>query len=148
MTPRAGPVNMTARFLLCPRLRGDASMARARCFWLLALLAGAAGTPGAEPTVPPLPRDTLPAKLALDAIPLGLGRGAALPDDNPLTEAKVQLGRKLFFDPILSADGTLSCASCHRPEHGLASPEPKAVGIRGQRGRRNAPSLFNRAYAV
>src|SRR5439155_9578847 len=48
----------------------------------------------------------------------------------------------------LSADCTVSCASCHRPEHGLASPDAQAVGVRGQRGPRNAPSLFNRAYAT
>jgi cytochrome c peroxidase len=94
----------------------------------------------------PLPRDTLPGQLSLKAIPLGLDTNRPVPADNPLTEAKVQLGRKLFFDPILSADGTVSCASCHQPDHGFASPHPLAVGIGGRRTPRNAPSLFNRAY--
>jgi cytochrome c peroxidase len=109
------------------------------------LLVVAAAGEGAKP--PPLPKDTLPVRLALDAVPLGLERERTIPPDNPLTEAKVQLGRRLFFDPILSADGTVACASCHRPEHGFASPDPVPAGVRGKRGRRNAPSLLNRAYA-
>jgi cytochrome c peroxidase len=82
------------------------------------------------------------------AIPLGLDPACPIPKDNPLTEAKVQLGRKLFFDPILSADGTVACASCHDPAHGFAGIAPQALGIRGQRHTRNAPSLFNRAYGA
>jgi cytochrome c peroxidase len=103
---------------------------------------------GAEPSAPPLPRDTLPAKLFPAQPPLGLDPKLAAPDDNPLTEARVQLGRELFFEPLLSGDGKVACASCHDPAHGLASKDPQAIGIRGQRGRRNAPSLFNRAFAT
>src|SRR5206468_3337980 len=77
---------------------------------------------------PALPKDTLPERLPLDTIPLGLPAGRPVPKDNPLTEAKVRLGRRLFFDPLLSGDGTVSCASCHRPEHGFAGPEPRAAG--------------------
>src|SRR2546425_985401 len=51
------------------------------------------------------PRDTLPL-LSLTAIPFGLGPKRQVPPDNPLTDAKVLLGRRLFFDPILSADGS------------------------------------------
>jgi cytochrome c peroxidase len=69
-----------------------------------------------------------------------------VPKDNPLTDAKVRLGRQLFFDPILSADGTVSCATCHQPDHGFANPFPRAVGVGGRQGPRNAPSLLNRAY--
>ncbi len=91
----------------------------------------------------PIPVDTLPEalNLAWDAADIGVER--ITPADNPLTEAKVQLGRKLFFDPILSADGTVACASCHDPQHGFASPDPLAIGIGNQLGRRNAPSLLN-----
>ncbi len=97
---------------------------------------------GAEP----LPRDTLPAKLSIQAIPLGLDKDRVVPKDNPLTEAKVALGRRVFFDPILSADGKVSCASCHDPKHGFAGSERYPVGVGGKLGHRNAPSLFNRAY--
>lgn len=113
-----------------------------------ALLAGAlAAAAAGAPPPPPRPADTLPAVLALDAVPLGLGE-RPVPADNPLTEARVRLGRRLFFDPVLSADGTLACASCHQPEHGFASPEGRPHGIRGQRIARRAPSLFNRAYGT
>lgn len=101
---------------------------------------------GAEP--PRLPKDTLPDNLALDAVPPGLDKQRPVPLDNPLTDAKVRLGRKLFFDPVLSADGTVACASCHDPAHGFATSDARAIGIKGQVGRRNAPSLLNRAYGT
>lgn len=84
--------------------------------------------------------------LQLDLIPYGLEVDRPVPSDNPLTPAKVDLGRKLFFDPILSADGSVACASCHDPSRGLAGSEPLSVGVGGRRGRRNAPSLFNTVY--
>jgi cytochrome c peroxidase len=100
------------------------------------------------PSVPPLPRDSLPAELALDRLPLGLVSQPAVPATSALTAERVRLGRKLFFDPALSADCTVSCASCHDPAHGFASPAPRAVGIGGKVGARNAPSLLNVAYGA
>src|SRR5262249_33647291 len=94
------------------------------------------------------PKDNLPPTLSLKTIPLGLDANRAVPKDNLLTEAKVRLGRQLFFDPILSADGTVSCASCHDPGHGLASRERLGRGFRGQETHRNPPSLWNRAYGT
>jgi cytochrome c peroxidase len=127
-------------------LRVEAAMPRVRwLLWPLSLCAGVLLARAAEP--PPLPRDTLPERLTLDRVPPGLDPARPVPADNPLTEVKVRLGRRLFFDPILSADGTVSCASCHDPARGFASSQPRAVGVRGQRGLRNAPSLLNRAYA-
>src|SRR5947209_12032518 len=96
---------------------------------------------------PPLPRDTLPAELPIADVPLGLDE-RTVPADNPLTAARVRLGRQLFFDPILSADQRVACASCHRPENGFASGPDGARGIGGQRLRRRAPTLFNRAYGT
>ena len=100
--------------------------------------------PASEPV--PLPKDTLAAVLSVKDTPLGLAARRATPTDNPLTEAKVRLGRKLFFDPILSVDGKIACASCHQPDHGFASSTAVAVGVGSKRGRRNPPSLLNRAY--
>src|SRR3990167_7057365 len=60
-------------------------------------------------------------------------------------ERKILLGKKLFFDPILSKDGTVSCASCHKPEHGFADDKPVSIGIKGQKGERNTPTAFNTA---
>ncbi|HZY90256.1 MAG TPA: cytochrome c peroxidase [Gemmataceae bacterium] len=110
----------------------------------LPLVCCLAAVPAAAP--PAVPEDTLPERLPLDTIPLGLPAARPVPKDNPLTEAKVRLGRRLFFDPLLSGDGSVSCASCHRPDHGFAGPEPRAVGAGGRRGTRNAPSLLNRAF--
>ena len=84
-----------------------------------------------------------------DPIPLGLPPETWrywVPVSNPLTPAKVELGRRLFFDPRLSADGTISCASCHKPERGFADGLPVAEGIGGQRGTRNSMSLLNVIY--
>ena len=97
---------------------------------------------------PPLPKDSLPKQIDLKSVPLGLDRQPASPKDNLPTQERVSLGRKLFFDPVLSADGTVSCATCHRPDHGFASPEPIALGIKGRKGTRNAPSLLNRGLGT
>lgn len=61
-------------------------------------------------------------------------------------ELPVELGRKLFFDPILSQDGTISCSTCHDPKHGWADSNRLAVGIAGRVGTRNSPSIINKAY--
>ena len=79
-------------------------------------------------------------------IPLGLDLYMPVPEDNPVTPGKVGLGRRLFFDPILSRDHTLSCASCHDPRRAFSDGFVVAVGIAGRRGTRNAPSLVNRGY--
>jgi len=73
--------------------------------------------------------------------PLGL---PALPGAAPATA--VALGRKLFYSPSLSVDGTLACASCHQPGQGFADPRPNSPGVNGGRGNRNAPSVWNAAY--
>jgi cytochrome c peroxidase len=96
---------------------------------------------------PPVPPDTLPKDLPVDSVPLGLGPRPASPGC-PLTAARVALGRKLFFDPVLSHDGTVACATCHRPDHGFAGPDAKPVGIGGRQASRRAPTLFNRAYGT
>lgn len=72
------------------------------------------------------------------------------PPPNPLgvqpTAEMIALGRELFFDPILSADNTVSCASCHDPAKGWADGLPKAVGIGGRTGTINTPSILNAAH--
>ena len=80
------------------------------------------------------------------AIPLGLDLYMPVPEDNPLTAEKIELGRRLFFDRRLSRDGTIACASCHDPERAFSDGRPLAVGVFGRAGRRNAPALINRGY--
>ena len=80
-------------------------------------------------------------------LPLGLATGARQItglDSNPLTRAKIELGRQLYFDTRLSADATVSCASCHDPSMGYSAHTQTGVGIRGQKGGRNSPVSFNR----
>ncbi|MFT5049000.1 MAG: cytochrome c peroxidase [Chlamydiales bacterium] len=55
------------------------------------------------------------------------------------------LGERLFFDPMLSEDRSVSCSSCHLPEHGFADDKALSVGIRGQKTLRNSPTIVNRA---
>lgn len=70
-----------------------------------------------------------------------------VPMDNPITRAKISLGRQLFYDRRLSLNNTVSCAMCHIPEQGFTSNEIKtAVGIEGRTVRRNSPTLYNVAY--
>jgi cytochrome c peroxidase len=70
-----------------------------------------------------------------------------LPEDNPLTNEGVALGKRLFFDPILSINGSQSCASCHQPDSAFADTRRSSLGAQGQFGKRNAMPLFNLAWA-
>lgn len=66
-----------------------------------------------------------------------------VPADNPMTEEGIDLGRHLFYDKLLSADGTQSCASCHRPTGAFTDNLPVSKGIDGIAGKRSAMSLVN-----
>jgi cytochrome c peroxidase len=70
----------------------------------------------------------------------------AVPDDNPMTWEKIELGRQLFYDRRLSGDGSVSCASCHRPELAFTDGRRQAKGIKGHIHPRSAMSLTNVAY--
>lgn len=70
-----------------------------------------------------------------------------VPEWNPTTQQGVALGRALFYDPILSADSTVSCATCHRPELAFTDRRPRAVGVAGRTGRRSSMSLVNVGFA-
>lgn len=112
-----------------------------RALLVVVLVALAAAAVADAPS--PLPKDTLPARLSVKDVPLGLP-ARTVPKDNPLTQERVNLGRRLFFDPILSGDRTVACASCHPPGSGFAQSAPRGVG--GRKLTRRAPTLFNRAY--
>jgi cytochrome c peroxidase len=83
---------------------------------------------------------------SFEAPVLFLDQPVPIPAANPQTVEKVNLGKKLFFDPILSKDGKVSCASCHQPEHGFAQNAQFSKGVRDQEGSRNAPALLNVGY--
>lgn len=88
-----------------------------------------------------IPSDKLPRPLPRD-IPLGLPEGLGASSS---TDGEVALGRRLFFDGVLSVDRSIACASCHQPDHGFADPRPLSRGVHGRVTLRNAPSLYNRA---
>jgi cytochrome c peroxidase len=71
-----------------------------------------------------------------------------IPADNPMTAAKVRLGRYLFYDERMSVNGTQSCATCHRQELAFTDGKPQAVGATGQLHSRGAMSLVNVAYSA
>lgn len=110
-----------------------------------------AGIPGEGPlTVDQInawindPRNHEPLEVEL---PFGLASGQGMiriPADNPMTRAKIELGRQLYFDKRLSADSTVSCADCHHPDEGYARHTQFGVGIKGQEGGRNSPVSYNR----
>jgi cytochrome c peroxidase len=83
----------------------------------------------------------------LPAPPLGIRASLAeLPD--PPTPARVRLGRWLFYDARLSADGTVSCGTCHRPDQGFSQTERVSTGVLGKLGTRKSPSFVNQAWTL
>ncbi len=91
----------------------------------------------------------VPATFELEALPLGLDSFAAkVPTDNPITPAKVELGKHLFFDGRLSRDGTTSCASCHNPAKGWSDGQKSSKGISAQFGDKNSPTIVNRLFST
>ncbi len=84
----------------------------------------------------------------IQKVPVGLPV-VPFPDDNPPSELKIKVGRKLFYDRRLSHNNTISCAMCHIPEQGFTVNETAtAVGAQGKTLRRNAPTLLNVAFAA
>jgi cytochrome c peroxidase len=82
------------------------------------------------------------------ALPLGLQASAAyVPDSNPLSTTKVELGHLLYFDKRLSQGDTVACATCHDPAHGFAEPRKTSTGVGGKVGARNAPTVINRLFS-
>ncbi|MCC7009936.1 MAG: di-heme enzyme [Acidobacteria bacterium] len=102
----------------------------------VALLAAALAN-GARPLAAPEYGWTLPAGFSPPDVPA----------DNPMSEAKVALGRHLFYDGRLSGNGTQSCATCHDQARAFADGRPRGVGSTGQEHPRGSMSLVNVAYA-
>jgi cytochrome c peroxidase len=81
-------------------------------------------------------------------VPFGLDPGSAvIPEDNPLTKEKIELGRALFFDKRLSKDNTIACANCHMAKFAFTDGRPVSTGIKGQKGGRSAPASLNRLFS-
>lgn len=125
---RVGPLSMFGARRSIRRLSSVALIVAS------ALFAAPAAKAGSAPAVPLN-------QLGLPAVPV--------PGDDPLTPAKVELGRKLFFDDRLSPAGGFSCATCHVPETGFTQTDRRrATGRDGTPLRRNSPTLLNAAFLL
>ncbi len=72
---------------------------------------------------------------------------AVVPASNPLTVGRIELGKQLYFDPRVSLNGTVSCATCHNPEKGWADGQVTTIGINGAKNGRNSPTVINTVYS-
>ena len=98
---------------------------------------------------PATPGETVESNGFTLKLPLGLQADSAyVPDSNPLSADKIALGKLLYFDPRLSQDKTVSCASCHSPFHGFADLAPTSKGVNGKLGTRNSPTVINRLFSA
>ena len=70
-----------------------------------------------------------------------------IPAENQLTKSRIDLGRKLFYEPLLSLDSSISCATCHLQEKAFTDGIPISIGVDGALGLRNAPTLANIGFA-
>lgn len=75
-----------------------------------------------------------------------LPKNPPVPADNPITAEKIELGKMLYFDPRLSKDGSVSCNSCHNVMAGGEDNRPSSIGVRGQKGGRSSPTVWNAAF--
>jgi len=113
------------------------------CFLILLITVAASalllGSEIASPLLPIGKPVQIQAPLGLPPVPI--------PADNPPTAETIALGRRLYYDPILSADNTVSCATCHSPQYGFADPKPVSEGVGKKTGTRNSPSVLNSTYS-
>jgi len=118
---------------------------------VLGLITAMSATCTAQAQLPassPPARETLRSGNWSMELPLGLQAGSAyIPDNNPISPEKVTLGKLLYFDPRLSKDKTIACASCHNPFHGFTDPARTSKGVGGKLGTRNSPTVINRLFS-
>lgn len=82
------------------------------------------------------------------APPLGLDAYLPTPEENAITAEKTRLGERLFFDTKLSADTSISCATCHQPSRAFTDGRPRSRGVFGRVTVRNTPSVLNAGYGA
>lgn len=124
-------------------VRGFHGIALASMLGLSMLVLGHPVLPAESVSFPAVPVGT-PYPLQ---VPFGLEEPESyIPSDNPLTVEKVELGKLLFFDPWLSANNTVSCASCHIPHLAWTDGQQVSIGIRRQLATRNGMTIMNRLY--
>ncbi|TCK67968.1 cytochrome c peroxidase [Winogradskyella wandonensis] len=115
---------------------------------ILSLIISCISCSGNDDTLVPVVTEETPNPIALEIPQLFRDNILApvIPTDNPLTKEGVALGKRLFFDNILSEDETISCASCHAPSSAFTNNTPTSAGVSGVLGNRNSMPLFNLAW--
>jgi cytochrome c peroxidase len=103
-------------------------------------------TEGTQPDTDPATGRSVMRKVVKIKVPLGLTQAPGVPAENPMTAEKWALGKKLYYDKVLSTDGTVACATCHAPDKGFADGKRTSNGINNALGPINAPTVFNAAY--
>jgi len=117
-------------------------------FFVCALALTIAGCARKEPEQPKEEAPKAPAPYVM-SFPLGLAaESVVVPPDNPMTEEKIKLGKRLFFEKKLSTDQSISCASCHIPEHGFSDSRQFSAGVGGKTGTRQSPAAINRVFSA
>lgn len=122
------------------------ALAIATGFTLVAVVAWQAGRAQPRPRAAARPSPATNAQAYRWNLPPGFPT-PVVPDNNPMSEAKVQLGRHLFYDTRLSGNRTFSCASCHKQDRAFADALPRGVGSTGEMHPRGSMSLANIAYS-
>lgn len=100
---------------------------------------------GTEEATDPITGSRVTRRIVRIKVPLGLNTAPVVPTENPMTVAKWELGKKLYFDKSLSTSGTISCASCHAPNRGFTDQRKTSLGIHDKLGGMNAPTVINSA---
>ena len=98
------------------------------------------------PTAPLPTQSIISTRDELRGMGLGLLPPIVMPADNPTSDAKVELGKLLFFDPRMSGDGAVSCATCHVPQSGWGEGNALSLGYPGTLHWRNSQTIINSAY--
>jgi cytochrome c peroxidase len=117
-------------------------LAMGSCFVIVVALAGSAQGP--------LGKSDRPGERFKPELPVGISRTVwrqRIPHDDPITRETVTLGKALFFDKRLSADGTVSCATCHDPANAFTDHNSVATGVSNKVGTRNAPTILNAMFS-
>lgn len=99
-----------------------------------------------EPSTDPTTGKAVVRKVIVVKVPLGLSAPPPVPAENPMTLAKWELGKRLYYDKILSTNGTIACATCHHPTKGFTDQRQTSIGIHDAVGGMNAPTVINSAY--
>lgn len=99
-----------------------------------------------EEVLDPATRQPLMRRVVKIKMPLGINLTPPVPPENPMTLARWELGKQLYFDPVLSSSLNVSCATCHDPAKGYTDQMKTSLGIGGSRGGMNAPTVLNAAF--